>query len=98
MRNTKAQAKKVVTATKATKRDFDAAHKAGMAALKSGGYVSLGDAIKREREAIDALPRRRIGRPRSDELRWQCHRLLTISGGNVLRRLQGVPAFANDVP
>lgn len=27
-----------------------------MAALKRGDYKGLGDAIKREREAIDALP------------------------------------------
>lgn len=43
-----------MTATRAAKRDFDAAHEAGMAALKRGDYVSLGDAI--ERRAIDALP------------------------------------------
>ena len=42
--------------TQAAKRDFDAAHGDGMEALKRGDYEAFGDAVKREREAIESMP------------------------------------------
>jgi hypothetical protein len=38
------------------KADFDAVHREGMAALARGDYDTLGKAIKREREIIEAVP------------------------------------------
>jgi hypothetical protein len=39
------------------KAKFDDAHRAGMDALERGDYDTMGDAIKREREAIRSLPK-----------------------------------------
>jgi|KBSMisStandDraft_5_1062788.scaffolds.fasta_scaffold453861_2 hypothetical protein len=39
------------------KKDFDAAHRKGMRALKRRDYKEFGEAIEMERKVISALPR-----------------------------------------
>ena len=44
--------------TRRLKKDFDAAHAAGMNALKSGDYDALSKAIEAEEKVIDAFSRK----------------------------------------
>jgi hypothetical protein len=46
-----------VSRTRKAKAKFDAAHKAGMDALRRKDYKAMDDAIQREAQAIDALPK-----------------------------------------
>ncbi len=53
-KRTRAAVKKAIDTAKAK---FDDAHKTGMDALERGDYDTMGEAIKREREAIHSLPK-----------------------------------------
>jgi hypothetical protein len=64
-----AEAARVRARTRAAKREFDAAHQKGMAALKRRDYRALGEAIAKEREVIESVARTRLKPPMAGQTR-----------------------------